>query len=220
MSSEEEADGRRGNVRGSEDQTPIYVIPSHVEQEDDARQPRQQILQRFRNRRSRLAGDRAAARMNFRAEGQSIGNNLLGLQDIERQIEVATENLNAVSNRPVPNISQMIQERAESRGEVPSSRRAKRRKLEVDNQTPEFMGFRYGKYGQVEPGKLKMEIVSCDGGIFQEGNYPAENILKNDDTVYCTKSNRCNLVLRHQGGTVFSLKELVIKAPHSGYTAP
>jgi hypothetical protein len=44
--------------------------------------------------------------------------------------------------------------------------------------------------------------------------------LKNDATVYCTKSNRCNLVLRHQGATVFSLKELIIKAPHSGYTAP
>jgi hypothetical protein len=85
-----------------------------------------------------------------------------------------------------------------------------------------FKGFSYGRYGQVEPGKLKMEIVSCDGGIFSEhgGNYAAENVLKNDSTVYCTKSNRCNLVLRHQGGTAFSLKELIIKAPHSGYTAP
>jgi hypothetical protein len=92
----------------------------------------------------------------------------------------------------------------------------------TDKLDSEFAGFSYGKYGQVEPGKLKMEIVSCDGGIYQEhgGDYSAENILKNDGTVYCTKSNRCNLVLRHQGATVFSLKELVIKAPHSGYTAP
>jgi hypothetical protein len=67
-----------------------------------------------------------------------------------------------------------------------------------------------------------MEIVSCDGGIFQgnDTSYSAENVLRNDNSVYCTKSNRCNLVIRHQGGTVFSLKELVIKAPHSGFTAP
>jgi hypothetical protein len=108
-------------------------------------------------------------------------------------------------------------------GEAAHNRRVKRRKLDSDSVEPEFTGFRYGRYGQVEPGRLKMEIVSCDGGIYQEHSgrdYAAENILRNDDTVYCTKSNRCNLVLRHQGGTVFSLKELMIKAPHSGYTAP
>jgi hypothetical protein len=95
--------------------------------------------------------------------------------------------------------------------------------LDTDKTDSEFRGFQYGRYGQVEPGKLKMEIVSCDGGMYDEhlpGNYSAENVLKNDGTVYCTKSNRCNLVLRHQGATVFSLKELIIKAPHSGYTAP
>ncbi|PHH85415.1 hypothetical protein CDD83_437 [Cordyceps sp. RAO-2017] len=94
------------------------------------------------------------------------------------------------------------------------NRRSKRRKLDADRLVPSFKGFRYGKYGQVEPGQLHMEIVSCDGGMFSsESLYVADNILKNDNSVYCTKGNRCNIVLRHQGATVFTLRELVIKAP-------
>ncbi|POS84604.1 hypothetical protein EPUL_003718, partial [Erysiphe pulchra] len=98
----------------------------------------------------------------------------------------------------------------------------KAKELNSDNLDSTFVGFSYGKYGQVVPGKLKMEIVSCDGGMFEGADvqHPAENVLENDNTVYCTKSNRCNLILRHQGATVFCLKELCIKAPHTGYTAP
>lgn len=67
-----------------------------------------------------------------------------------------------------------------------------------------------------------MEIVSCDGGNYTEGmtSYAAENILKDDNSVYCTKGSRCNIVLQHQGATVFSLKELVIKAPGINYSSP
>ncbi|KAK7428913.1 hypothetical protein QQZ08_004527 [Neonectria magnoliae] len=103
-----------------------------------------------------------------------------------------------------------------------SNRRHKRRKLDSDRLVPSFKGFRYGQYGQVEPGQLQMEIVSCDGGMFSnESSYAAENILKNDTSVYCTKGNRCNIVLRHQGATVFTLQELVIKAPASmNYSHP
>ncbi|KAK9771124.1 hypothetical protein SCAR479_12248 [Seiridium cardinale] len=102
------------------------------------------------------------------------------------------------------------------------NRRAKRRKLDSDHLTSGFKGFRYGRYGQVESGPLTMEIVSCDGGIYSDvgHSYAAENILKNDPSVYCTKGPRCNIVLRHQGSTVFTLKELVIKAPRQNYTAP
>ena len=101
------------------------------------------------------------------------------------------------------------------------SRRSKRRKVDSDKLVPDFGGFRYGTYGQVEPGPLKMEIVSCDGGMFlNELSYSAENILKNDGSVYCTKGNRCNIVLRHQGATVFNLTELVVKAPSSNYSSP
>lgn len=104
------------------------------------------------------------------------------------------------------------------------SRRFKRRKLDSDKMVSNFKHVRYGMYGQVEPGELTMEIVSCDGGTYSvpDGSkYMAENILKNDTSVYCTKSTRCNIILRHHGGTVFSLKELVIKAPGSNrYTSP
>jgi hypothetical protein len=101
------------------------------------------------------------------------------------------------------------------------NRRIKRRKLDPDRQPSTFKGFRYGRYGQVEPGQLTMEIVYCDGGIYGEStSYAAENILKNDSTVYCTKGNRCNIILSHQGATAFSLKELVIKGPANNYSAP
>jgi hypothetical protein len=100
--------------------------------------------------------------------------------------------------------------------------RSKRRKIDSNTLVPSFKGFRYGKYGQVEPGQLQMEIVSCDGGMFSnESSYAAENILKDDNSVYCTKGNRCNIVLRHQGATVFTLEELIIKAPASmNYSHP
>ncbi|KAH7143926.1 hypothetical protein EDB81DRAFT_511441 [Dactylonectria macrodidyma] len=103
-----------------------------------------------------------------------------------------------------------------------SNRRHKRRKLDSDRLVPSFKGFRYGRYGQVEPGQLQMEIVSCDGGMFSnESSYAAENVLRDDNSVYCTKGNRCNIVLRHQGATVFTLQELVIKAPASmNYSHP
>lgn len=101
--------------------------------------------------------------------------------------------------------------------------RAKRRKIDSDRGgAVSFKSPLYGRYGQVEPGDLTMEIVSCDGGLFSNGSsYTYENILKNDKSVYCTKSSRCNIVLRHKGGTCFSLQELIVKAPGSGnYSSP
>ncbi|KAL7626747.1 hypothetical protein AAE478_003521 [Parahypoxylon ruwenzoriense] len=67
---------------------------------------------------------------------------------------------------------------------VEENRRVKRRKLDSDRLSSGFQGFRYGKYGQVEPGQLTMELVSCDGGIYSDDGqkYAAENILKNDQT--------------------------------------
>lgn len=97
-----------------------------------------------------------------------------------------------------------------------SNRRTKRRKLDAEKQASNFKGFRYGKYGQLEPGQLQMEMVSCDGGMFSNrAAYSADNILKDDNSVYCTKGNRCNIILRHQGATAFTIQELVIKAPAS-----
>ncbi|KAL4883267.1 hypothetical protein BJY04DRAFT_29423 [Aspergillus karnatakaensis] len=100
--------------------------------------------------------------------------------------------------------------------------RIKRRKLDSDDNREGLQVFRYGQYGQVVPGTLKMELASCDGGTYEpvcDSSGP-ENILQNDSSVYCTKSDRCNLILQHQGETPFCLKKLVIKAPKSGYDAP
>jgi hypothetical protein len=105
----------------------------------------------------------------------------------------------------------------------------KRRKLEHDaTSTLGFPDFKYGHKGQVVPGELKMEIVGCDGGEYaprdpsaiSRENYRAENVLRDDKSVYCTKSPRCNLMLRHQGEALFHLESIVIKAPELGYTAP
>lgn len=102
--------------------------------------------------------------------------------------------------------------------------RSKRRKVDAERyaQGMQQQTFRYGHYGQVEPGDLEMEIVSCDGGMFSnELLYSADNILRDDSSVYCTKGNRCNIVLRHRGSTTFTLSELVIKGPASlNYSHP
>ncbi|KNG83065.1 hypothetical protein ANOM_007587 [Aspergillus nomiae NRRL 13137] len=100
--------------------------------------------------------------------------------------------------------------------------RVKRRKLESDDNREGLQSFRYGQYGQVVSGALKMELASCDGGTYEtdgESTWP-ENVLRNDSSVYCTKSDRCNLILKHRGETPFCLKKIVIKAPKSGYDAP
>jgi hypothetical protein len=101
-------------------------------------------------------------------------------------------------------------------------RLSKRIKLRHDNNLG-FPGFNYGYEGQVVPGLLKMEIVGCDGGEFlptSSISYRAENVLKDDKSVYCTKSPRCNLMLRHQGESLFHLDSIVIKTPELDYTAP
>ncbi|KAL8791390.1 MAG: hypothetical protein Q9213_000006 [Squamulea squamosa] len=99
--------------------------------------------------------------------------------------------------------------------------RAKRRKLN-DGMLPRSFGPSYGYRGQVAPGRLRMEIVFCDGGLHESGEekYCPENLLRNDLSVYCTRTSKCDLVLRHQGGAPFCLQKLVIKAPENGFTAP
>ncbi|OJD12590.1 hypothetical protein ACJ73_09324 [Blastomyces percursus] len=100
--------------------------------------------------------------------------------------------------------------------------RHKRRKLDSDDKREGIRGFRYGHYGEVVPGALGMEIVSCDGGTYEANgeNSSPDNVLLNDSSVYCTRSDRCNLILRHKGETPFCLKKIVIKAPKSGFDVP
>lgn len=164
---------------------------------------------------SRSARYRPADRYRSNLDARRIN---AGLDDLDRNIEDSHSQLRALldfTNNPI------MPPPLHGHDMVEENRRFKRRKLDSDKATTSFKGFRYGKYGQVEPGQLNMEIVSCDGGLYSdEYSYPPENILKNDSSVYCTKGNRCNIVLRHQGASVFSLKELVIKAPESKFSCP
>lgn len=101
--------------------------------------------------------------------------------------------------------------------------RAKRRKLDDGTFEDENKSFAYGYKGAVVEGPLRMEIVSCDGGEYSEPNGDSslpQHALQDDSTVYCTKSNRCNMLLKHVGGMPFSLTKVTIKAPDDGYDAP
>lgn len=104
-------------------------------------------------------------------------------------------------------------------------RQTKRRKLGHAPTPPSpWNGFKYGHKGQVVPGRLKMEIVSCDGGEYDKHSsyklYPIQNVLKNDKSVYCSERSSCNLLLRHIGEMPFTLEKVVIRAPNRGFTAP
>ncbi|KAL3476101.1 hypothetical protein BJX99DRAFT_228552 [Aspergillus californicus] len=132
-------------------------------------------------------------------------------------------NRESILNQAVPRIDSPSAMPLEPDQDSHSDRwRTKRRKLESDDNREGLQILKYGQYGQVVPGVLKMELASCDGGTYEpvcESSWP-ENILRNDSSVYCTKSDRCNLILKHRGDAPFCLKRLVIKAPKSGYDAP
>lgn len=100
--------------------------------------------------------------------------------------------------------------------------RVKRRKLDSDDHREGPQSFRYGHYGQVVPGILKMEMESCDGGLFEpEGELASPtNVLRSDSSFYSTRSDRCNIILKHHGESPFCLKRIVIKAPKMGYDGP
>jgi len=243
VASEQDSEGRR---RQREEGSPLFVLPHQSSSggpargsENDSTPGRDRNADRTFSRLVGMTARRGRPRLGpsdryldrnralnamstLSGEIATAESGLADLQHAGRQLEAASSTLRSLLDDPIPNLSSPSHEGREYSNEAEHNRRVKRRKLDTDKTDSEFSGFIYGKYGQVEPGKLKMEIVSCDGGIYQEtgGDYSADNVLKNDGTVYCTKSNRCNLVLRHQGATTFSLKELIIKAPHSGYTAP
>jgi hypothetical protein len=137
-----------------------------------------------------------------------------------------TEPFDSLSEFP---ISTMLLSATRSRSPVGDSnaerRQTKRRKLDHDpNRGSEYDNIRYGYKGQIVPGRLKMDIVSCDGGEYKKDNhaglYNIHNVLKNDKSVYCSESSRCNLLLRHIGDAPFALEKIVIRAPDRGFTAP
>ena len=185
----------------------------------DAQAPTSAIRSRLENARHR-----PRQRMQDRATPSGSGGTVQ--QAVERLNEVSS-NLGSLLDQPIPRIDSPDTSAREYSGEAEvNRRRTKRRKLDPDPLTAGHLrGFNYGYRGQVVSGPLKMEIVSCDGGLHTEAarhgrEYWPENVLRNDKSVYCTDSNRCNLVLRHMGQTTFCLKKLVIKAPERNFTAP
>lgn len=102
--------------------------------------------------------------------------------------------------------------------------RAKRRKLDDGTYEDESTAITYGWKGQVVPGQLKLQIITCDGGEYSDPHVPInsypQNVLQDDAAVYCTKSNKCNMLLKHSSGMPFALTKMVVKAPRSGYDAP
>ncbi|KUI60084.1 hypothetical protein VP1G_07311 [Cytospora mali] len=140
------------------------------------------------------------------------------LDDANSQLRALLDYTNATIMSP---LSPSTHSHTVQQDQAEDSRRVKRRKLDSERTGSSPKGFRYGRFGQIEPGQLKMEIESCDGGIYADERInPPENILKDDNSVYCTKRNRCNIVLRHQDATLFTLKEIVIRAPAHGFSSP
>lgn len=148
------------------------------------------------------------------------------LQQAVDRLNEASSSLHSLLGHHTPRLSSPDINTREYSGEAEvNRRRAKRRKLDGDPLSSSFKGFSYGYFGQVVPGKLKMEIFSCDGGLHTEAarhgtEYCSENVLRNDKSVYCTDSNNCNIIMCHQGKTPFCLDKLVIKAPERGFTSP
>ncbi|KAJ9306698.1 hypothetical protein DTO217A2_3866 [Paecilomyces variotii] len=179
-----------------------------------------------RPRRRALRPSEALARIrerDGRARGGSMDTSALQAFQQGARMRESDSPLSSLLDEPTPPmaspslLADYTPDRASSRWT------AKRRKLDSDDKREGLRGFSYGQYGQVVPGPLQMEIVSCDGGTYAEPDgetsWP-ENVLLNDSSVYCTKSDRCNLILRHRGETPFCLRKIVIKAPKSGFDAP
>lgn len=110
--------------------------------------------------------------------------------------------------------------------------RHKRRRLlpfspsSASSSTTPKKAIKYGYYGQVAPGRLQLELISCDGGEHRDPRHPAtslgpENLLRHDKSVYCSERPYANVVLRHADeGTAFCLEKLWIVGPEGGFTAP
>jgi len=104
-------------------------------------------------------------------------------------------------------------------------RSAKRRRLNAQSPPPAKKAHKYGHYGQVEPGRLRMEIVSNDGGEHKDPMKPsiflgADNVLKTDKSVFCSERESAGILLRHADETPFCLEKLHIAGPAHGFSAP
>lgn len=119
------------------------------------------------------------------------------LQEVDR-LNQASSSISAALDPPPPRTASPDITAQEYSGEAAvndaSRQRAKRRRLNDGLLAKEF-GPNYGYRGQIVPGPLRMEIVFCDGGLHEYGKekYRPENVLRNDLSVYCTRSSKCDL---------------------------
>lgn len=84
---------------------------------------------------------------------------------------------------------------------------------------------KYGRYGQVEPAQLKLEVIICDGVQVHDDRVPAslsgtETLLRHDKGVFSAGQPTISLILQHQDDTPFCLEQLHIIGPESGFSAP
>lgn len=145
------------------------------------------------------------------------------VQEAVNRLNEASASLSSLLERPPLHVMDPDpQEREYSAEAEVNRRRAKRRKVEMEPQfSPHYKGINYGYRGQVVSGPLKMEIVSCSSGVHPAGSHNGpENVLVNNKDVYCTDSSECNIILRHQFETPFTVKKLIIKGPARGFTSP
>ena len=206
----------------------------HVTNDDDASAqrrpqtsrdigPRRRSIQR--NARLPNHAEREPESVNGRPAGSTLSERYLRggigrIRDIRSVIEdPATDVLDSLSDLPR---NPFRRDRSASLGDIDGRQQTKRRKYNHTPSRPEHDGFKYGDKGQVVRGRLRMEVVSCDGGEYDRDSslYKVQNVLSNDKSVYCSQSGRCNLLLKHIGDTPFCLEKMVIRAPDRGFTAP
>jgi len=145
-------------------------------------------------------------RLSRRPDYDPLG---MTVQQAVEQLGEHNDNLNAALRQPLPEVSDDV--RHQDSGEP----HRKRRKRDADpverREIPQ-----YGFAGRVVPGRLQMQVLTCDGGEHRpidRGDLQVENILLDDETTYCSESPKCNIVLKHRGETPFSLTRLVIRNP-------
>ncbi|RMD41493.1 hypothetical protein DV735_g3654, partial [Chaetothyriales sp. CBS 134920] len=123
---------------------------------------------------------------------------------------------------PHPRSDSAQRDYADSSHDRDARTRAKRRKLDDGSYDEQPKALTYGHKGQVVPGQLRLEIVSCDGGEYARmpvNSWP-QSVLEDNASVYCPNSNRCTILFKHWSGMPFALTKIVIKAPRSGHDAP
>lgn len=89
-----------------------------------------------------------------------------------------------------------------------------------EDTTPPNLSAAFPCTGQLQDATLPFVAVASDGGSFSE-EYGAENLLRDDSTVYCSEKNSgINLVLSLGDNCSFTVTRVDIRAPHEGFTSP